>query len=212
MRNNHISIYGIFVLTAVFISSYACATAQNKVTDNLHLTIDWQLNAPLNTDFADKISGWGMNFEGTYDITSHWTVGGFINFHTNHKYIDRSFINLSPTETMSTDRQQSAFKLPFGVTAAYDIIGSGHFRPYVGVKTGAMFARCTTYYNIYGYLDKSWGYYVSPEIGIRIYPSSSKHFGFHIAAYYDFATNKAETIGESIDNRSNIGLRAGIFF
>ena len=25
------------------------------------LKVDWQMNAPFSTDFADKLSGWGMN-------------------------------------------------------------------------------------------------------------------------------------------------------
>lgn len=32
------------------------------------------MNAPLATDFTDKISGWGMNFEGVYDVTSHFRL------------------------------------------------------------------------------------------------------------------------------------------
>ena len=39
------------------------ANAQCNPERRAHLIVDWQMNAPLNTDFADKISGWGMNFE-----------------------------------------------------------------------------------------------------------------------------------------------------
>ncbi len=33
------------------------------------------MNAPLNTNFADKISGWGMNLEGGYFLIPHWSLG-----------------------------------------------------------------------------------------------------------------------------------------
>ena len=43
------------------------------------------MNVPLNSNFADKFSGWGMNFEGKYDLTPYWSIGAFLNFHTNHR-------------------------------------------------------------------------------------------------------------------------------
>lgn len=54
-------------------------------SEKLHFTVDWQMNAPLGTDFAEKISGWGMNFEAAYEVLPRWEVGVFANFHTNHK-------------------------------------------------------------------------------------------------------------------------------
>ena len=45
------------------------------------------MNVPLNSNFADKFSGWGMNFEGKYDLTPYWSIGAFLNFHTNHRYV-----------------------------------------------------------------------------------------------------------------------------
>ena len=38
--------------------------AKAQMTDNGYANIDWQFNFPLNNHFADKGSGWGMNFEG----------------------------------------------------------------------------------------------------------------------------------------------------
>ena len=72
--------------------------AQHASQRKVHFAVDWQMNAPLSTGFADKINGWGMNFEGAYDVTSHFSAGAFLSFHTNHRYIDRQTISLSPTE------------------------------------------------------------------------------------------------------------------
>ena len=186
--------------------------AQEASQRKIHATIDWQMNAPVSTDFADKISGWGMNFEGTYDITPQLAVGGCISFQTNHSYIDRQTISLSPTESLTTDQQRSAFQLPFGATAAYSFNKEAHVRPYIGAKLGAMFARNTTYFGTGGLYDKSWGFYASPEIGLKIYPTRQKNWGFHIAGYYSFATNKTETLTGDIDGQSNVGFRLGITF
>ena len=39
-----------------------------QTTENYYANIDWQYNFPLGIDFADKSSGWGMNFEGGYAL------------------------------------------------------------------------------------------------------------------------------------------------
>lgn len=177
----------------------------------MDLKVDWQMNAPFSTDFADKISGWGMNYELTYRITPRWETGVFASFHTNHQYVERQTLQLSPTESLTTDQQRSAFQVPFGVTAAFNLSTNKYCRPYVGAKAGAMFARNTTYYAASGVYDKSWGFYVSPEIGLKIFPTG-KHWGFHVAGYYSYATNQTSTLTCDIDGQSNAGFRLGIIF
>ena len=101
-----------FMISGLFyFSSYA-----QDISDRLHFNVDWQMNAPLNTNFADKISGWGMNLEGGYFLTPHWSLGAFLDFHTNHKYVPRQTIT-EGTASLTTDRQESAFQLPFGLAA-----------------------------------------------------------------------------------------------
>ena len=48
-----------------------------------YFNVDWQFNIPLGNNFSNDVSGWGMNFEGGYYVTTNIAVGGFINFHTN---------------------------------------------------------------------------------------------------------------------------------
>lgn len=69
-----------------------CFTSKAQTWENIHFNVDWQMNVPLNSNFADKFSGWGMNFEGKYDLTPYWSIGAFLNFHTNHRYVDRRTI------------------------------------------------------------------------------------------------------------------------
>lgn len=179
--------------------------------DKAHVVVDWQMNAPVSNDFTQKISGWGMNFEATYDVTPRWTVGAFASFHTNHKYVGRQTITLSSTEAITTDQQRSAFQVPFGAMVNYTLFDGVYLRPYIGAKTGAMFARNTTYYGASGLYDKAWGFYVSPELGLKIYPTG-KHWGFHLAGYYNYATNKSQTLTGDIDGQSNVGFRVGVVF
>ena len=179
---------------------------------NLNLVIDWQVNAPFSTGFADKISGWGMNYELKYKVSSRWDVGVFASFHSNHQYVDRQTLSISPTESLTTDQQCSAFQVPFGVMANYKLYNGKHLEPYVGLKAGTMFARNTTYYGINGLYDKAWGGYVSPEIGFNIYPCKTKNWGFHVAGYYSYGTNKTYTLTDEINGQNNAGFRVGVIF
>lgn len=177
----------------------------------VHVTIDWQMNAPFSTDFADKISGWGMNFEGTYQVAPRWDVGVFAAFHTNHYYVGRQTLDISSTEAITTDQQRSAFQVPFGATATYTLCNGKYVKPYIGAKMGAMFARNTTYFGASGLYDKGWGFYVSPELGLKIFPTG-KHWGFHVAGYYSYGTNKTRTLTCDIDGQNNAGFRLGVIF
>lgn len=107
-----------------------CFTSKAQIWENVHFNVDWQMNMPLNSNFADKFSGWGMNFEGKYDLTPYWSIGAFLNFHTNHRYVDRQTIPLTPTASLTTDQQQSAFQLPFGISVSYKLLDNRYVKPY----------------------------------------------------------------------------------
>ena len=62
---------------------------RNGIPAKPTLIVDWQMNAPFSTGYADKISGWGMNYELGYQFTPRWAAGVFASFHTNHQYIGR---------------------------------------------------------------------------------------------------------------------------
>ena len=127
--------------TFCIFSMFALQSRAQWDAEKMHLQIDWQMNAPYSTDFADKISG------------------------------------------------------------------------YFGVKLGAAYTRYTTYYGTGGVYDNPWGFYASPEIGLKIFPFKSRRLGFHVAGYYSYMTNQAQTLtGEGIDGQNNAGFRLGVIF
>ena len=203
----------ISILSLTWLLLPGTVNAQHKFdSKQIHLTVDWQMNAPFSTDFTDKISGWGANIELHYQWTPRWETGLFVSYHSNHDYVDRSTISLSPTETITTDQLRSAFQVPFGLSARYLMGNNKHLQPYAGAKLGVMFARNTTYYGTGGLYDKGYGAYVSPEIGLRFYPGADQRWGFHIAGYYSYATNKTTTLTHEIKGQNNAGFRLGLIF
>lgn len=192
---------------------FAVHTSRAQVIPNGYINVDWQVGVPVNADFADKASGWGMNFEGGYYVTPSWAIGPFLSFQTNIESIDRQTIDLGDGAAMTTNQKHSLFQLPFGLTSRYAWFTESIFQPYAGLKLGANYAEMSSRYFVFKQTSGSWGFFVSPEIGVSIFPKPYRNrIGFHVAAYYSFATNSDDLLTYSINNVNNFGVRVGISF
>ena len=79
----HISLWVVVATCMVAVSTRGNAQAVSST----YFNVDWQFNAPVGNSYADKASGWGMNFEGGYYVMPKMAIGAFISYHTNNKYI-----------------------------------------------------------------------------------------------------------------------------
>ena len=102
--------------------------------------------------------------------------------------------------------------LPFGVTGRYNWLTDSVFQPYAGLKLGASYAELSSYYYVIKQYTDTWGFFVSPEIGVSIFPRPDYRLGFHVALYYSYATNSGDVLTYSINNINNFGIRVGISF
>ena len=181
-----------------------------QISLDSYFNVDWQFKIPLGNKFSSDASGWGMNFEGGYYVTSGIAVGGFISFHTNNEYFSRHTIHLSPTLSMNSDQQHQMFTLPFGALIRYRFI-EADFQPYVGMKLGACYSEFNNYYYIFLKEQNRWGFYMSPEVGFNWYPWPNG-LGLHLAIYYSYATNKCNIMSYSQNGLNDVGFRLGIAF
>ena len=177
-----------------------------------YLNVDWQFNAPVGNEYANVASGWGMSFEGGYYIIPKMSLGLFVSYHTNNKYIGEQVLRLSDTESLYTDQQHSIYQVPFGITSRWRFIEDRMFEPYIGVKLGAMYTRMESDTQVYTYYQDRWGFNVQPEIGFSLFPMPVNRIGFHMAIYYSYATNKSHVLTYNINGYNNIGFRLGISF
>ena len=175
--------FKVVALAAIAIAFAMPAKAQ--LSDNGYANIDWQFNVPLSNNFADKASGWGMNFEGGYFVTPNLGLGLFLNYHSNHEYIPRETFKIGAGD-VTTDQQHTMFQLPFGAAARYQ-------------------------WNRGGARENSWGFYASPEVGVNVFPWVYGP-GLHFALYYSYGTNKADVLHYSVDGLNNFGFRVGVSF
>lgn len=203
--------YSTRILATLAIALGFMLPTQAQTLEKYYANIDWQFNLPLGNDFVKKGSGWGMNFEGGYYLTDNFSVGGFLTYHSNHKYIPRQDIPVSGNGVLNTDQQHTLFQMPFGASGRYTFNREGLFQPYFSLKLGPQYARMKTVFNAFQDTENTWGLYVSPEIGANIFPWVYRP-GIHIAAYYSYATNKGHLMTYHVDNMSNFGFRVGVAF
>lgn len=108
-------IYKSIKLIALLVACLAIPSlAGAQVVKNMYFNVDWQINSPFSQDFSDKTSGWGAHAEAGYYVIPNFSVGAFISYHTNNKYIDRQTLPVSSTSAITSDQQHSIFQLPFG--------------------------------------------------------------------------------------------------
>lgn len=208
MKTKRYTFLKVMALVAVAIAFAMPAKAQ--LSDNGYANVDWQFNVPLSNGFADKASGWGMNYEGGYFVTPNLGLGLFMSYSSNHEYVSRGTFPVGEGQ-VTTDQQHTLFQLPFGAAARYQFNRGGAAQPYFGVKLGANYAKARSNYNLFETRDKTWGFYVSPEIGLNVYPWAYGP-GLHLAVYYSYASNKANVLTYSVDGMNNFGFRVGLAF
>ena len=147
----------------------AARTGKAQVFPNSYINVDWQVGVPLGSSLADKASGWGMNFEGGYFITPAIAVGPFISYQTNLETIPRQTLDLGNGSALTVNQKHSVFQLPFGVTSRYTWLTDSVFQPYAGLKLGANYAELSSYYYVVKQYNDTWGFFLSPEIGVSIF-------------------------------------------
>lgn len=200
------------VLAIVAVALAFAIPANAQLSDNGYANIDWNFNIPLSNDFANKASGWGMNFEGGYFVSDGLGLGLFIAYSSNHKYVSSQTIPVSSTGTLYTDQQHTVFQLPFGAAVRYQFNRGGVAQPYITAKIGPQYAKYSTDFNVFEDKQNTWGFYISPEIGLNIFPWSYGP-GLHIALYYSYASNKVDKIfNYDYSGLNNFGFRVGVAF
>lgn len=196
------------LVAAVLVFAFA-SSAEAQPGRRFYIDAGWQFNGVVGNDFVKNASGWGAYAEGGYYVLPRIAVGGFISFNTNNDYIPRQTYYFPDESALTTDMVNSLYQLPFGATLRYRL-GWKTFQPYATAKIGANYAREYTYYPTSAARDSQWGFYVSPEIGFTWHPFHKSNFGFQLAVYYSYATNRSDAF--NLNGINNLGFKLGVSF
>jgi hypothetical protein len=196
----------VATVAAMFV---AVTQADAQMGKRYYINGGWQFNGTPANSFVKSADGYGAYMEGGYYLTPMLAVGGFASFNTNDKYIPRTTYTFSDMSALTTDLTRSIYQVPFGATLRCRFSRS-IVQPYVEAKIGAEYSTQNTYMSTFLNRHDNWGFYVSPEVGMSIYPFSQTDFGFQLAIYYSYATNQNKAI--DLEGINNLGFKLGIAF
>lgn len=183
--------------------------ADAQVGKRWYIDAGWQFNATLSNPVAKSAQGWGAYMEGGYYVTPMLALGGFVSYNTNNQYFPKHTFQYGDGSALTTDFDRSLYQIPFGATLRYRFMRN-KVQPYIQAKLGANYSEQSTYMSTFRIAHDSWGFYASPEIGVTIHPFNRTNFGFQIAAYYSFATNRSKYYG--MNGINNLGFKLGLSF
>jgi hypothetical protein len=199
----------IYILAASLTLVLFAGEANAQMGKREYINGGWQFNGTPGNTFVESAQGYGAYLEGGYYITPMFAIGGFASFNTNNEYHPKETYTFADKSALTTDLDRSLYQVPFGSTMRLRFL-RGMFQPYVEAKIGTEFSTQSTYMSTFVSRQDNWGFYISPEIGMTFFPFEKTDFGFHLAAYYSYATNRNKTY--DIKGLNNLGFKLGIAF
>ena len=199
----------IYILAAFMALVLFAGEANAQMGKREYINAGWQFNGTPDNSFAESAQGYGAYLEGGYYVTPMFAVGGFASFNTNNQYFPKQTYTYSDKSALTTDIDKSIYQVPFGTTLRLRFL-RGMVQPYVEAKIGTEYSTQNVYMSTFVSRQDNWGFYVSPEVGMTFFPFAQNDFGFHVAAFYSYATNRNKTF--NIDGINNVGFKLGIAF
>ena len=199
----------IYIMMASAVMVLFAVEANAQMGKKSYINGGWQFNGTIANDYVENAQGFGAYIEGGYYLTPMFAVGGFASFNTNDRYIPKKTYQLDDGAALTTDLDRSIYQVPFGVTTRMRFMRSD-FQPYLETKIGAEYSTQSTYMSTFINRHDNWGFYMSPEVGLVVFPFQKEDIGFQIAAYYSFATNRNDKFG--IKGLNNVGFKLGLAF
>lgn len=199
----------IYILAASLTLVLFAGEANAQMGKRNYMNGGWQFNGTPGNTFAKSAQGYGAYLEGGYYVTPLFAVGAFASFNSNNEYHPKETYTFANKAALTTDLDRSLYQVPFGATMRMRFM-RGMVQPYVEAKIGTEYSTQSTYMSTFVSRQDNWGFYISPEIGMTFFPFDKTDFGFHLAAYYSYATNRNKTY--DIKGINNLGFKLGIAF
>ncbi len=196
-------------MLAVTSFAFAATEASAQMGKRDYINAGWQFNGTVGNGFVKTAQGYGAYIEGGYYVAPEFAVGAFASFSTNNEYFPKETYTFEDKSALTTDLDKSIYQVPFGATFRYRIM-RGMAQPYAEAKVGAEYSTQSTYMSTFVNRNDNWGFYISPEIGVNFFPFHKTDFGFQVAAYYSYSTNRNKAYG--ISGLNNVGFKIGVAF
>ena len=199
----------IYIFAAMAALMLATIDADAQMGTRTYVNGGWQFNGTISNNVAESAQGYGAYIESGFYLTPMLAIGGFASFNSNDQYYPSQTYTFADQSALTTDLYKSIYQVPFGSTVRLRFVRT-MFQPYVEAKIGTEYSSQNTYMSTFVSRDDNWGFYISPEVGMTVYPFQNEDFGFQLAAYYSYSTNKSTAY--NLKGINNLGFKLGIAF
>lgn len=210
----------IILLSAIILSCAGLANAQSYSYGNdmkQIYSLNYQMGIPVGSvrDFVSNASFEGVNLNWAYFVTRNITVGVDLTYNNFNKKIGQQIYR--PNENMAVNAAQYRYTQSFPLKAQvkYFFSQSRFIKAYAGLGIGALSAGQHIIVQDLEAWDNTWGFLLSPEVGMLIPFGRESIWGANVTAGYNWSTNKSTFGNIDLNNRQsfyfNVGLYIAIF-
>lgn len=157
-------------------------------------SINWQSNLPLGAtrNHISDMSFNGANIYFTYCFTDNLAIGIDFSWSYSQKYSPNTTYLINENTAFHGTVVKKSQMFPIKAQFKYIITPESFAKLFVSAGIGALSYTKTLRIQDYDIWDNTWGFLMSPEIGVLIPFGKSASWGAGITAGYNWATNKVQ--------------------
>ncbi len=210
----------LILLSALILSCAGLVQAQSySYGDQMRqiYSLNYQVNVPVGStrDFISNSSFEGANFSWAYFVTPTIALGVDFSYNNFEENIGQKVYR--PSESMAINAAQHRYTqvFPLKLQAKYFFTNDSFIKGYAGLGIGALSSGQHIVVQDLGEWHNTWGFLLSPEIGMLIPFGYESPFGANVTAGYNWSTNKSTLGNTDMKNRQtfyfNVGLYVAIY-
>lgn len=167
-------------------------------------SFSWQSSLPLGeqAEFIPSMGLNGANFNFGFFVTDNIAVGADFSWSYNQKSVSPEVYNVGDNCAIYAALYKTTQTIPMKAQFKYLFNPTSFVKVYASAGLGATSYIEYTQIQEYQFSNSSWGFLMSPEVGVYIPFGEHSPWGANVVAGYNWATNKAQ----------NLYFNVGIFF
>lgn len=167
-------------------------------------SFNWQSSLPLgeSAEFVPNMCFNGANFNFGFFVTDNISIGADFSWGYNQKAVSPEVYYINDNTAVYTALYKTTQNIPMKAQFKYLFNPEGFVKVYASAGLGATSYTEYTQIQEYQFSNSSWGFLMSPEVGVYIPFGRNSQWGANVVAGYNWATNKVQ----------NLYFNVGLFF
>lgn len=192
----------IVIAVAILVAATTYGQSSHRFTQVY--SINWQASLPLGetSNFIPSMCFNGADFNFAFFVTDNISLGFDVAWGYNQKLVPAHVYNISDNAAVYAAMYKTTQQIPMKAQFKYFFNPSDMVKVYAGAGLGATNYVEYTQIQEYQFSNPSWGFLMSPEVGVLIPFGKYSPWGANLTAGYNWATNKAQ----------NLYFNVGIYF